>query len=187
MLDGYSVAASTGEPRYIVITVDNQDAVYKAEAFEIGQQGPPGATGATGAPGPYFVPAVSTEGILSWTNTGNLPNPDAANLTAIVTAVVSATRQQKRLTFTGVTVAASAWGQTPKAEAAQIAGGYVVCATVKLAGATASMYPDVVLGVADRDSGNFSGVAQSTAGGLVIYAKEAPKAGMTIPTIVLWP
>lgn len=36
--------------------------------------------GPTGAAGPYFTPAVSENGDLSWTNNGGLPNPSVVNL-----------------------------------------------------------------------------------------------------------
>ena len=53
---------------------------------EQGIQGPKGDTGATGAQGPQgdpgavFTPSVSAEGVLSWTNDGNLQNPDPVNI-----------------------------------------------------------------------------------------------------------
>lgn len=53
---------------------------------EQGIQGPKGETGATGATGPQgdpgavFTPAVSADGVLSWTNDGNLQNPDPVNI-----------------------------------------------------------------------------------------------------------
>ena len=53
---------------------------------EQGIQGPKGETGATGAQGPkgdpgaVFTPAVTAEGILSWTNDGDLTNPDPVNI-----------------------------------------------------------------------------------------------------------
>lgn len=56
---------------------------------EAGPQGPKGETGATGPEGPkgdkgdtgpYFLPNVSSEGVISWTNNGNLPNPTSVNI-----------------------------------------------------------------------------------------------------------
>ena len=47
---------------------------------EQGEQGPQGETGETGAQGPYFLPSVSAEGVLSWTNSGGLENPASANI-----------------------------------------------------------------------------------------------------------
>ena len=47
---------------------------------EQGEQGPQGETGETGAQGPYFLPSVSAEGVLSWTNNGGLENPASANI-----------------------------------------------------------------------------------------------------------
>lgn len=48
-----------------------------------GQQGPAGsdgAAGAAGAPGATFTPSVSSNGDLSWTNDGGLPNPETVNI-----------------------------------------------------------------------------------------------------------
>ena len=36
--------------------------------------------GPQGPPGPYFIPSVSPEGMISWTNTGGLPNPESRNI-----------------------------------------------------------------------------------------------------------
>ena len=53
---------------------------------EQGPQGEKGDTGETGAQGPkgdagpYFLPSVSAEGVLSWTNNGGLENPEQANI-----------------------------------------------------------------------------------------------------------
>ena len=45
-----------------------------------GPQGPQGIQGPKGDAGPYYSPSVSVDGVLSWTNTGNLANPDPINL-----------------------------------------------------------------------------------------------------------
>lgn len=51
-----------------------------------GAPGPSGPAGADGAPGQdgengaTFMPSVSPEGIISWTNDGGLPNPDPVNI-----------------------------------------------------------------------------------------------------------
>lgn len=50
---------------------------------ETGPQGETGATGATGPQGetgPHFTPSVSPEGVLSWTNNGDLENPAPVNI-----------------------------------------------------------------------------------------------------------
>jgi len=56
---------------------------------EVGPQGPQGETGSTGPEGPkgdkgdtgpYFLPNVSSEGVISWTNNGDLPNPTSVNI-----------------------------------------------------------------------------------------------------------
>lgn len=36
--------------------------------------------GIPGPPGPYFIPSISSEGILSWSNTGKLENPPDTDL-----------------------------------------------------------------------------------------------------------
>ena len=45
-----------------------------------GIQGPKGADGAKGDTGPYFTPAVSAEGIISWSNNGGLDNPASVSI-----------------------------------------------------------------------------------------------------------
>ena len=45
-----------------------------------GADGEPGQKGEQGEPGPYFLPSVSAEGVLSWSNNGNLPNPDSISI-----------------------------------------------------------------------------------------------------------
>lgn len=44
---------------------------------DIGPQGPKGDVGETG---PYFTPSVSQEGVISWTNNGELENPNEVNI-----------------------------------------------------------------------------------------------------------
>ena len=58
---------------------------------EQGIQGPKGADGPKGDTGPYFTPAVSADGILSWTNNGGLDNPASVDLaTAVINALPNA-------------------------------------------------------------------------------------------------
>lgn len=45
-----------------------------------GGPGPAGADGSDGANGATFTPAVSSDGVLSFTNDGGLPNPDPVNI-----------------------------------------------------------------------------------------------------------
>lgn len=50
---------------------------------ETGPQGETGATGSTGPQGetgPHFTPSVSPDGVLSWTNNGDLENPAPVNI-----------------------------------------------------------------------------------------------------------
>lgn len=53
-----------------------------------GPAGPAGPAGETGDRGVTFTPAVSGDGILSWTNDGNLNNPNPVDLTAAVLAAL---------------------------------------------------------------------------------------------------
>ena len=45
-----------------------------------GTQGPQGEQGPQGLTGYYFIPSVNANGDLSWTNNGNLPNPQTQNI-----------------------------------------------------------------------------------------------------------
>jgi hypothetical protein len=45
-----------------------------------GEDGAPGPAGADGAPGTTFIPSVSQEGVISWINDGDLPNPESRNI-----------------------------------------------------------------------------------------------------------
>lgn len=53
--------------------------------------GKTGAHGAKGDAGPYFTPAVSAEGVISWSNNGGLDNPASVDLaTAVINALPNA-------------------------------------------------------------------------------------------------
>ena len=62
-------------------------------------EGAKGDTGATGATGATYTPDVSVDGVLSWTNNGNLPNPTPVDLSAPVNAF-------------NVTLAAASWSNS---------------------------------------------------------------------------
>ena len=62
-------------------------------------EGAKGDTGATGATGATYTPNVSVDGVLSWTNNGNLPNPTPVDLSAPVNAF-------------NVTLAAASWSNS---------------------------------------------------------------------------
>lgn len=68
--DGDAYGVGTAAPYDIYVW----DAVHAAWVNNGQIQGPTGATG------PYFTPAVSEDGTLSWTNNGGLPNPEASNI-----------------------------------------------------------------------------------------------------------
>ena len=58
---------------------------------EKGAQGNSGIQGPKGDTGPYFTPAVSAEGIISWSNNGGLDNPASVDLaTAVINALPNA-------------------------------------------------------------------------------------------------
>ena len=56
------------------------DTGEKGAQGDPGIQGPKGSDGAKGDPGAYFTPAVSAEGILSWSNNGGLDNPASVSI-----------------------------------------------------------------------------------------------------------
>ena len=55
------------------------EAVEGAGAIQ-GEKGDPGPQGPQGEPGYYYTPSVSADGNLSWTNNGNLINPEMVNI-----------------------------------------------------------------------------------------------------------
>lgn len=83
----------TGQPDQLV-GFDSQGNAVAVDAGEAmqgppGPEGPPGKDGEPGAPGPAgtdgkngatYTPAVSEEGVLSWTNDGGLPDPEPVNI-----------------------------------------------------------------------------------------------------------
>lgn len=85
-----------------------------------------------------------------------------------------------KLTFTNTTVEAASFA------ADETYGDFPYRAAVPLTDAAEAMTPEVVFGAADAMSGTFAPVAESYAGGVYIYAAEAPSAAVTIPTILLW-
>ena len=53
----------------------------KGDTGPIGPQGPQGIQGVKGDTGATYTPTVSQEGVISWTNNGDLPNPDPVDIT----------------------------------------------------------------------------------------------------------
>lgn len=88
----------------------------------------------------------------------------------------------RELVFTNTSVQNSAW--TTHSDSEQNAAGYVRRAAVALSGVTANHSPDVRFSTADAVSGLYSPVADSYAGGVYIYATEAPGAAINIPSII---
>lgn len=64
--------------------------------------------------------------------------------------------------------------------------GYRFRAAVALDGVIDSIIPEVVFGVSDAISGNYSPVAETYTGGVYIYAASEPEEAVTIPTIICW-
>jgi len=65
-----------------ILTVTNRNGVSTSKNVR-GQQGPAGQDGKDGqdgADGVTYMPSVSSEGVISWTNNGGLPNPTSRNI-----------------------------------------------------------------------------------------------------------
>lgn len=52
----------------------------KGDKGDKGDQGIIGPEGIQGPIGPYYIPSVSNDGVISWTNTGGLNNPSSINI-----------------------------------------------------------------------------------------------------------
>lgn len=52
----------------------------KGDKGDKGDQGIAGPEGIQGPIGPYYIPSVSNDGVISWTNTGGLSNPSSINI-----------------------------------------------------------------------------------------------------------
>ena len=79
--------------------------------------------------------------------------------------------------FSGVSVAASAWGSDSTYAA------YPYAASIACPGVTASHVPEVVFGATEAASGNFAPVALSGSGTVKIYAATKPTAAITVQSI----
>jgi hypothetical protein len=88
--------------------------------------------------------------------------------------------ENKALVFPNKTVPVASWVSNTTYSAL----GYNWRASVPCTGVTASHRPDVALGAADAESGNFATVCESYDGGVYIYCKTKPTATVTIPSIV---
>ena len=81
-----------------VISWTNNKSLPNPDPVDIrGPQGPQGPQGETGATGPQgakgdtgavYTPMVSVAGVVSWSNDGGLPNPEAVDITAAVLAAL---------------------------------------------------------------------------------------------------
>lgn len=86
-----------------------------------------------------------------------------------------------KLTFTDTVVQTSQWANDTTYE------DFPFRALIGLSDAvTAAMVPEVIFNAPEAASGIFAPVAQSTGGGIMLYASEIPSAAITIPTIILW-
>ena len=79
--------------------------------------------------------------------------------------------------FSGVSVAASAWGSDTTYAA------YPFAASVACSGVTANHVPEVAFGAVEAASGNYAPVALSGSGTVKIYAAVKPTAAITIQSI----
>ena len=112
---------------------------------------------------------------------GTLPvSAGGTGATASAEALANLGAQAKRLTFVDKAVATSAWASdTTYAD-------FPFRAAVPCTGVTESMFVQVVLAPEDATGGNFAPVCRSYTGSVYLYAKAAPEAEITIPTIVAW-
>lgn len=85
-----------------------------------------------------------------------------------------------RKQVTNVSVATTAWVSSSTYTS------YPYQATVSVTGATSTMLPEVVFALTEAESGNFAPIAQSASGGVIIYAKTAPTAAITLPAVTCW-
>lgn len=85
-----------------------------------------------------------------------------------------------KLEFTNVTIAPEVFVSDTTY------GDYPYRADLALNGVISSMIPEVIFGMTEAISGNFSPVVESYDGGVYIYASSVPESAITIPTIILW-
>lgn len=76
---GNTVTGQPGSQASVTNSGTSSAAVFNFTIPE-GQKGNPGNDGEKGDPGAVFTPSVSDEGIISWTNNGDLPNPTSVNI-----------------------------------------------------------------------------------------------------------
>ena len=142
-----------------------------------GTQGLPGTTGSQGiqgAPGPGIA-AGGTDGQVL------IKDSDANYVTRWHTLTPpDIGAESARLQFESVEVPSGAW------TADETYDGYAYRAQVALVGVTASMVPSVIFTPNEADGGNYASVVSSYAGGIILYAKEAPTEAIIVPTIIIW-
>lgn len=92
----------------------------------------------------------------------------------------TATKEDKKLLFSDVSVPASAWG----ADSTYI--DYPYRASVALTGVAASMIPNVVFPVSALSNTGLAPVAECYDGGVYIYSDGVPSEAILIPTIICW-
>lgn len=73
--DTYTITYTTGAPTTFIVT-NGQDGAPGRD----GTDGTNGRDGTDGTDGTTFTPAVSSEGVISWTNDGNKQNPSPVNI-----------------------------------------------------------------------------------------------------------
>lgn len=118
--------------------------------------------------------ALTSDITLSASDVGAVPTSRTINGAALTSNITT------QLKFSNLSVANSAWITDVTYT------GYNAVAIVACTGVTADMFPEVVFSPADVESGNFAPVAQATAGGVAIYAKDIPSGTITIPSIIVF-
>lgn len=77
--DGVGIAnANINDKGELVLYLTN--GTIKNVGKVVGADGKPGVDGLPGKDGVTFIPTITTDGVLSWSNNGNLPNPPDINL-----------------------------------------------------------------------------------------------------------
>lgn len=143
-----------------------------------GEQGPQGLKGDTGDQGPQ-----GSAGAAATINGVNALTIDAEDgISATMSGSTLTIRNSRQAVFSSVSVNTSGWSS--HSNAAENNAGFVLRKSIPLSGITTAYSADVYFQAEQQFSGNYSVGTDTYAGGVYIYAKEAPSANFTIDLIV---
>ena len=76
------IVTNIGTPNSAILnfTIPKGNKGDKGEKGDKGDQGIAGPEGIQGPIGPYYIPSISNDGVISWTNTGGLNNPSSISI-----------------------------------------------------------------------------------------------------------